>query len=130
MCLEAVFDCALRDFASRYEVPIVAADILAPHAAFRTPQECRFAGAAHWAGLPVQTCLCAASQYWHAVVLVAALSDNRRRLSVTRIVLSVLGFIDAERDRGRGGSGSGSGSVRLTAIGMTVLVVLYNSGLT
>ena len=60
----------------------------------------------------------------------AALSDNRRRLSVTRIVLSVLGFIDAERDRGRGGSGSGSGSVRLTAIGMTVLVVLYNSGLT
>lgn len=60
----------------------------------------------------------------------AALSDNRRRLSVTRIVLSVLGFIDAERDRGRGGSGSGSGSARLTAIGMTVLVVLYNSGLT
>ena len=34
-------------------------------------------------------------QYWHAVVLVAALSDSRRRSSVTRIMLSVLGFVDA-----------------------------------
>jgi hypothetical protein len=40
-------------------------------------------------------------QYWHAVVLVAALSDSRRRSSVTRIVLSpsVLGFVNAERDK-------------------------------
>jgi hypothetical protein len=44
-----------------YEVPNVAAHILAPHAAFRTPQQRRFAVAAHWACLPLQTCLCAVS---------------------------------------------------------------------
>jgi hypothetical protein len=40
-------------------------------------------------------------QYWHAVVLVAALSDRRRRSSVTRIAVSVLGFVDAEGDSDR-----------------------------